>query len=419
VLVLTHLQNLRRAGDKVGLLFALYLAQGLPFGYQANALPLFLTEAGASLEKVSLSRALALPWLLKALWAPLIDRFGSDAFGRKKSWIVPLQIALAIICLMVPFLQGRFGLNGLMLAVLLLNLGAAMQDVAVDGLAVILLKKQELGLGNSAQVVGYKVGMLLGGSLLLAWFSADTLFSAMALLFALVAFAALRFVEPRNMTMSNSVEALSFRVLGEHLLRIARAPSTRWVVALVVSYKVGESMVDAMFGPFLVRVHQLPKESVATWIGGFGLVGSVLGSLLGGLLATRFERTRALLLASVLRLVPLVLPVAMASGLLAVTRDTVVIATVAEHFFGGMLTTTMFAFMMERVDAVIGSTHYTLLASVEVLGKSPSALLSGLAVTHYGFTAVFAFGVVLSACFSLLVWVARNRVVVDFKPTST
>ncbi len=415
----TSLQSVRRAAGKVGLLFALYLAQGLPFGFQANALPLLLTEAGVSLEKVSLSRALALPWLLKALWAPLIDRFGIDAFGRKKSWIVPLQISLAVISMLVPLLQSRFGLNGLMLAVLLLNLGAAMQDVAVDGLAVALLKKQELGLGNSAQVVGYKVGMLLGGSLLLAWFSVDALFSAMALLFVLIAVLTFRFSEPKAVTTSTPADAMRWRVLGEHLLRIARAPSTRWVLALVVSYKVGESMVDAMFGPFLVRVHQLSKESVATWIGGFGLVGSIAGSLAGGVLATRFERTRALLFASVLRLIPLVLPAAMAAGLLAVTRDSVVFTTLAEHFFGGMLTTTMFAFMMERVDAVIGSTHYTVLASIEVLGKSPSALLSGLAVTTFGFTTVFAAGVVLSACFSLLVWVARNRVTVDFKQTST
>jgi hypothetical protein len=82
---------------------------------------------------------------------------------------------------------------------------------------------------------------------------------------------------------------------------------------------------------------------------------------------------------------------------------------VAEHFFGGMLTTAMFALMMSRVDRSIGATHDTLLATVEVLGKSPSRLLSGLLAKHLGFATVFAMAAVLSFAFLALLAPLREK----------
>ena len=83
------------------------------------------------------------------------------------------------------------------------------------------------------------------------------------------------------------------------------------------------------------------------------------------------------------------------------TETGVIAATVAEHFFGGVLTTSMFAFMMSRVDRRIGATHYTLLASVEVMGKGPSGPLAGLLYSKLGwsYAEVFLLGTVLSVVF--------------------
>ena len=76
--------------NKLAFLLALYFVQGLPFGFQAKALPIYLREQGVGLTEIGLLGALALPWMLKALWAPLVDRYGSTRFGRRKSWIVPM-----------------------------------------------------------------------------------------------------------------------------------------------------------------------------------------------------------------------------------------------------------------------------------------------------------------------------------------
>lgn len=388
------------------MLSALYFAQGLPFGFQSNALALYLTELGLSMKQVSFARLLALPWMLKALWAPLVDRFGNERFGRRKSWIVPMQVLLAATCLGAAFVPPADHLALLLVLVMVMNLFAATQDIAVDGLAVDLLEERELGAGNAAQVVGYKVGMLTGGGLLVglsAYFGWRGIFFSMAGLCLLVMTVVLFVREPPpHGETGERPPALTFREFLAKAKEILSRKGTGWFLLAVFTYKVGESMADAMFGPWLVKAHGIEKETVALWLGSWGVIASLAGSFAGGVLATRTRLVRAVTIAAVLRVLPLVAQWAMVAGFIAPGADTVVPITMLEHFFGGVLTTAMFALMMSQVDRRIGATHYTVLASIEVIGKSPAALLSGVFVDALGFAPVFLGAAVLSAAYVLV-----------------
>src|SRR5215216_6637526 len=81
-------------GSKLALLSALYFVEGMPWGFQSKALPVYLRSSGVSLTLIGLLNLLSLPWMTKVLWAPLVDRYGWRRFGRRKSWIVPLQVGL-------------------------------------------------------------------------------------------------------------------------------------------------------------------------------------------------------------------------------------------------------------------------------------------------------------------------------------
>lgn len=387
---------------KIGLLSALYFAQGLPFGFQSNALPLYLTELGLSMTEVSLARALALPWALKALWAPLVDRFHWATLGRRRSWIVPMQLLLALSCVvaaLVPLSRGT--LSPFLACVLAMNLFAATQDIAVDGLAVDLLDERELGAGNAAQVVGYKLGIVTGGGLLVALFATTSwsaIFLAMAAL-CLGVMTLVLFVKERPPAQAEAHAALTWRELFARLQQLVARSEVRWLLAAVATYKMGETLADAMFGAWMVRVHKLPKEQVALWLGSWGMVASLAGSFSGGVIATRLPLKRAVLVTGALRLLPLSAQWAVVAGSALPTQGVIVPLTMAEHFFGGLLTTSMFALMMSSVDRRIGATHFTLLASVEVIGKAAPGLLSGFFVDRVGFQPVFAASVVLSMLF--------------------
>jgi len=393
---------------KIGVLSALYFAQGLPFGFQANALPLYLHELGLSKTRIGLLGALALPWSLKFLWAPMVDRFGSPRFGRRKSWIVPMQLLLAGTCLLaaavpltsetlVPFLS----------LILLMNLFAATQDIAVDGLAVDLLDPKELGAGNGAQVVGYKIGMIVGGGLLVAlaaragW---SWLFLSMAGL-CLLSMTVVLFVRegsgasPEAVTPSEPEPKRGWREFLATVKELVKLPGAGWVIAAAATYKAGETLAEAMFGLWLKEVHHIDKEQIALWLGTWGVVASIAGSVVGAVMATRLQLKHAVMIAAALRVIPLTAQWAMAAGWGTPSDTTIIPLTSAEHFFGGILTTTMFALMMSSVDRRIGATHYTLLASVEVIGKSGPRLLSGWLIDLLGWQLVFGVAVLLSAGF--------------------
>lgn len=391
---------------KLATLTLLYFAQGLPFGFQATALPLLLRERGVSLQAIGLSGLLAVPWLAKALWAPWVDRYGHPGFGRRKSWIVPLQAGLAL-CALIAARTER--VEWLMLLVFVMNLLAATQDIAVDALAVSWLEPAELGVGNAVQVVGYKLGMLTGGGLLV-WASQRIgyagLFDAMAGLMLLVMAVALG-VRERAHAGAGVERPMPLRELGLQLRAAFTRSSALPLIAIVVSYKMGETMADAMWKPLLFD-RGFPAPQIGLWTGTYGMVFSLAGSFAAGLWVRRRSLLGALLWAALLR--ALGVGAEWWLSLLAVpTASQVIAVTCVEHLLGGAITTVMFALMMHHTERAIGATHFTLLASLEVWGKLPFAALSGVIAQHLGYRALFGLATVLCAAFSFVVVGLRGR----------
>ncbi len=387
---------------KLGLLTALYVAEGLPFGFQATALPVFLRERGVSLAAIGFLSALSLPWLLKALWSPLVDRYGT----KRKQWIIPMQLGIAVSCLIAAFLP-EGSLRVLLALVFLMNCFAATMDIAVDGLAVDLLSSEELGIGNAGQVVGYKLGMLTGGGLLV-YASKDVgwsgLFGLMSALLVVLCLAVSLFDEPERSYSTESSPSL--REIVGATFGAMRAGAAWQLLVLVATYKIGEAMIDSMWKPFLVD-HGVPAASIGLWVGTYGMVASLFGSMLGGIAATRVRLESALALFAALRVFPMLGQVWIA--LTEVTPTAVISVGCGEHFFGGAMTSVMFALMMSRVDPRIGATHYTVLASIEVLGKLPAGPIAGILSERLGFGLVAGLGTALSTAFvPFAAWAARS-----------
>ena len=389
---------------KLATLTLLYFAQGLPFGFQATALPLLLRERGTSLQVIGFAGLLAAPWLTKALWAPWVDRYGHAGFGRRKSWIVPMQAGLAL-CALLAGRSERIEL--LMLFVFLMNLFAATQDIAVDALAVSWLEPSELGMGNAIQVVGYKLGMLTGGGLLL-YFSEDIgypgLFDAMAVLMLLVMTVASTMREP-VFTGASGAQAVPLREVLRQLRAALARSSALPLLAVVVSYKMGETMADAMWKPLLFdRGFSAPH--IGLWAGTYGTVFSLAGSFGAGLWVRKHSLLSALLWAALLRAFGVAAEWWL-SVLGAPTASQVIGVTCVEHLLGGAITTVMFALMMRHTQREIGATHYTLLASLEVWGKLPFGALSGVIAQRLGYPTLFGLATLLCALFSLAVVALR------------
>lgn len=382
----------------------LYMVQGLPFGFQVSALPIFLREQGVGLAAIGYSTALAVPWALKVFWAPLIERFGGAA-GSRIRWIVPLQVGMMVGLLWASQLAIPDQLSLLMVVLLVLNALAATQDIAVDGLAVDLLPPQELGMGNAAQVVGYKVGMLLAGGVLVwasAWLGWNGAFVMMAALVAGVALVVAQLDERAVEGQGPPDSPQSIKALLSTLRESVWAPGIRLALAVVATYKMGESVIDVMYKPFLID-QGISASDLGLWLGTWGMGASVLGSVIGGMLVGKRGLFTMLAIVGTVRLIPELGQLGMAMGMIEVSPVNVIGISLAEHLAGGALTTVMFATMMGLVDRRIGATHFTLFACVEVWGKSLSALFSGLIAERIDYSGAFGLGIALGVVFLVLV----------------
>ncbi len=422
---------------KLTLLSCLYFVQGLPYGFQISALPVYLRSEGVSLAGIGMAGALSLPWVFKVVWGPAVDRFSVPRWGRRRSWILPLQLLLMLSCLVASMVEPSRGLMVLLSLVFAMNLFASTMDVAVDGLAVDVLRTHELGHGNIAQVVGYKLGMLAGGGLLVwasPWLGWQGIFLAMSALVACVLVITLFFREPARepgpevavqgtadpgtdgdgtvevVPLEASPDAATpLSMMGVlNTLRVALLrPGAGWLLLFIGTYKLGETMADTMFKPFLYDAG-FRAEQIGLWVGTWGLIFSLAGSFAGGWAASRIGIFQAVAWAAVLRALAVAGEWWLSWVEPTVPRAVTVISM--EQFFGGALTTAIFAFMMSRVDRSIGATHFTFLATVEVAGKLSAAWISGFIAQSLGYTSLFGLATFFAMAFLILLIPIRRAI---------
>jgi MFS family permease len=373
---------------KILLLTALYAAQGLPYGFFTQALPVLLRDAGLSLKAISATSLLFLPWALKFLWAPFVDHYGT-----RKQWLLPLQASAVAGAILMSQVDLSRGYVVVLAAAFLFNLVAACQDVATDGLAVRMLDTRERGLANGIQVGAYRIGMILGGGLLLWIFARTdwaTMFACMAVLLALTVLPVLPLREPPQPSAGRAMPASA--VAAGWLQRL-RVPGMGAFIALICLYKFGDSMVAALIGPFM-RDAGLSKETIALMKGTVGSLASLGGAALGGWFAFRAGRRSALLVCGLLQTASLLFYVAAASGIGGIAMFWA--GSVAEHLFGSMATVALFTLMMDASDPGHAGTDYTLLACAIVVTMGLANFTGAVIADAAGYLPTFAAGFVLS-----------------------
>ncbi|OZC56991.1 MFS transporter [Rhodococcus sp. RS1C4] len=392
------------------LLTALYFAQGLPYGFFTTALPVVLRESGYSLVKISATGFLFLPWALKFLWAPYVDRYGT-----RRRWLLGLQLGAAAVALGMAFLELSTSLRWLFVGIFLVNVLSATQDIVTDGLAVRLLGVRQRGVGNGIQVGAYRIGMMCGGGLLLWLFSLAgwrALFVTMSVLLIATTIPVLFARRPlAEADVDTTDESEAGPLVRASLLTIGwlarlRRPGMVAFIGLVALFKFGNSMGSALVGPFMSD-SGLTLAQIAFVDGGLSSVAALGGAALGAWLSVRYGRRRSLLVGGVTQTASLALYVVASLGVGGFPL--LVTASVAEHVLGGAATVAIFALMMDAADKRFAGADYTLVACAVVFSQGAAGLAAGVVGDAFGFTAVFGVALILSGIGCLVLLVALDR----------
>jgi PAT family beta-lactamase induction signal transducer AmpG len=399
--LVTNRDSLRR----YVLLGTLYFAQGLPFGFFVQAVPILLRKQGYSLTAIGSTALLTLPWALKFVWAPVVDRYYSKRIGRRRTWILSMQLAATLVLGAIALAPGSDDLSVLMAAMAVLNLIAATQDIATDGLAVELLPPEERGFANGLQVAGYRVGMIVGGGVLFGVYVSlghHNMFGVMAALTALASVPVLLSREPATVARSAaSRDSVAASTAGEAVPALEGAPTAPsaaeqlrvarhflglrgvWpVLAMIALYKFGEASAQSLLPTFLHDA-KISDQTIAVIRGTVGFLAGMGGALVGGLLVTRLGRKHALVAFGCGQVFAV-------SGYsyLAFTSPSLVELYVwagVEHFASGMATAALFTSMMDWSRPASSGTDYTVMASTVVISTGLAAVLGGASADALGY----------------------------------
>jgi MFS transporter, PAT family, beta-lactamase induction signal transducer AmpG len=390
----------------------LYTAQGIPFGFATDYLPVVLREQGYSYTGISALFWLQLPWQLKVLWAKAAD--SPRLRPHTRGLILALQLCLTVTVAafaIEPLAKAAtmwFALTAVAAAL------AATQDVFVDAFAVRVLHPSERGLGNTAQVAGYRLGMLIGGAALLLL--VERLGERITLIgcAGLVAFASIGAFagSKEGARTEHQVEAKEEeKAIGPSsvrgLIRHMFAPVARPVIVLALTFKLGLHIASSLLKP-MAKDFGWSKERIGWAVVTVGSAGALLGAAVGGVLHRKLGERRALTVAIVVQTL-VCLPLIAVERLHAPLGLTT-FAIAIEHFGSGLGTTVLFAALMSATRPADAGLHYTILTSANAVAIGFGSLIGGILADRAGLLPAFIVATLVCALPALLLpkWSAAS-----------
>jgi len=352
-------------------------SSGLPLLLIGSTLQAWMTDEGVDLTAIGLVSLLGLPYVLKFLWAPFLDRFQIPFLGRRRGWMFVFQILLVISILGLSMTNPRDNVWMVCFWAVLISLFSASQDVVLDAYRREVLPDEELGLGSSLFVNGYRLAMLVSGAfaLILAdqipWKEVYLVLAALQGLSLLITFFAPQ--ESHHIKIpANLMEA----VVGPLKEFFTRRGAGIFLLFILL-YKAGDTMASNMTTPFILSVGYT-KTDIGTVAKTFGMVATILGGLFGGALMLRFNMKWSLTVFGVLQAVS---TLGFAALTVLPTGFTSLAAVIAfENLASGMGTSAYVAYMASLTNKQFTATQYALLSALmgvpRVILAAPTGLMS-------------------------------------------
>ncbi|MBI3805680.1 MAG: MFS transporter [Nitrospirae bacterium] len=382
----------------------LYFAEGFPFGLIIDALPVYFRVHGVSLKEIGLFSLVGLPWTLKFLWAPAVD-----FWGRRRSWMIACQAAMATTLLILIALPA--GDTGPFFWFLMVALAffSATQDIAIDAYTIELLDSSEMGEANGIRVTTYRIALIAAGGLFVALAGSigwrEAFVAAAALLFVIAAISSRAPEERRGRSLAASsptASPVSDAILTP-LKQFASRPGFLFVALFILLFKVGDMALGPMVKPFWVDRNFTPVQ-IGMVPGTLGVVSTIAGALLGGMLTSRWGIFKGLWILGIAQAVSNLFYAGAAS--LPPSDGLMYLSSVVESFCGGLGTAPFLAFLMSICDKRHAATQYALLSALFGLARNVAGAFSGVATQHLGYATYFLATFFLSwPAFALLPWV--------------
>jgi MFS transporter, PAT family, beta-lactamase induction signal transducer AmpG len=395
------------ANRRIGIMLPLGFASGLPLALTAGTLQAWLTVVGIDLKTIGIFTLVGLPYTLKFLWAPLMDRVVPPWLGRRRGWMLMTQIVVAI-GLAVMGLTGPGNhpewLGAIALAV---AFASASLDIVFDAFRTELLLPAERGFGAAVWVNGYRFALLLAsaGALVLAdhigWQG------TYLLLAALMGAGVITILLSPEPPLIGAAPASLAEAVGLPLRELFGRSGIYGLLILILLYKVGDAVAGSLQTAFFIGGLGFSAGDVG-YVKGVGLAATLLGALAGGIAMAKLGLVRSLLVFGLFQALSNLSFMVLAwvgKSYAALTASIIV-----ENVTGGMGTAAFVALVMSLCDHRYTATQFALLSSLEAFGRVFSGRPSAELVALVGWGQFFFASFLLALPGVWLVWHLRRKI---------
>jgi len=418
---------------RVLVVLLLGFSSGLPIVLVGSTLQAWMKQSGIDIKTIGLFAAVAVPYNVKFLWAPLVDALDvpllARILGRRRGWLLASQIWLmaAIVCL--GLCDPAVSALAVAAAALIVAAASATQDIVVDAFRVESLPENEQAAGMASYVAAYRVGSLVSGAgalfLVTAFQDAASgergawtvCYAIMALLVLVGMSATLLAREPAGSAAVEADHALpahrnalkrAFRSALDAFRDFLSRDLALVVLAFVTLFKLADALAFALLTPFVLDLGFSLTE-LATVRNGVGFVVAVLGGFAGGLIARALPLSRSLWIGGLLQTAMI-----LAFSWQAVAGNNVMMltfTTAIEFFFDAVGTVIFVAYLSALCNnPLYTATQFALLTALAALGRNVFSLPTGYVAHAVGWASFF---IICALCglpaLVLLAWLQRHR----------
>ena len=369
-----------------------------------TVVPVIMRQENYSLESIGLLQLVKLPWILKFLWAPLIDE-KANSLNQYKKWIISSEIFYAMIILSIGFFDLEANFYLIVLLIILSITASATQDIATDALAILSLRKDQHSTGNAVQSVGGFLGALVGSGVLLLIYNH---FGWKAMLIGLSAFVLIALLPLRFFNYPLKEKPKNHKISRKDIFLFFKRPgSIKHIGFLLLSYS-GLSGLMAMLKPYMVD-HGYTLAEIGYISGILGTATAAIMAFISGIIIKKTGTRKSLLLFCILGIFA-------GSYFLIIneygfSRLQIVIGVCLVWGIYGMMNVVVYILSMRNARLGFEGTDFTLQIVIAQLGSLIIAGMSGTIAQKFTYQGLFIAEITLAlVTVSYVLSVYRNKI---------
>jgi MFS transporter, PAT family, beta-lactamase induction signal transducer AmpG len=395
------------ASPKMLVIMVMAAASGYPNQLTESALQAWLKDSHVTNTTIGLMSYVSLPYLLKFLWAPLLDRYPIPLLGRRRGWILVTQLALALGIALLAVQDPTVALTPIAICAAIIVFLSATQDIGIDAYRSDVSLPAERGLAATATNLGYRTAAWFASAVALViadyfgWRPAFLILAAVMTLFCISTWLA-----PEPPAIRQPPRSLTETIVIP-LKELLASPGAAALLGVVAVFKIGDAFANKFFTLFMLDVG-FTKTNLATIVKPLFTSGALIGAVVGGLLMVRLGLLRSMLIFGITQAVTNLMYCALA--VVGKSYPLMIAAVLIEHIAGAMGNIALVALIMALCDVRYSAFQYALMSSIALVPRYGLGYPAGWVADHGGWAVYFIVSFVLALPGLTIVWFQRSRI---------